>query len=288
MSSVTSNGRLHRVNRHHPCPVCRHTDYCLLVGDPADPDGAICPRTESPKRWGEAGYFHPLKQFVDHRSNRTIRLDLSPPMRDWQALHESYQRDVSPQSLDTFAEDMAVSADSWRRLGIGWSASCGCWSFPMRHADGTICGLCFRSPIDGKKTFLKESKLGLFIPTDLAGDSLLVCEGGSDTAALLDLGFSAVGRASCGTGAALLTELVKLRQPQKVVIVADGDAPGLRGAESLASVIVAYSPAVSVITPPAGIKDARRWKQAGATNQDVNQAIEAAPVRRLAVRTKGR
>jgi hypothetical protein len=68
-----------------------------------------------------------------------------------------------------------------------------------------------------------------------------------------------------------------------VVVVADSDLPGRSGAERLATDLLAYSPAVRVIAPPNGIKDARAWKNAGATKADVEAAIDAAAVRRLAI-----
>lgn len=104
-------------------------------------------------------------------------------------------------------------------------------------------------------------------------------------AALLDLGYrEVVGRPSCTGGIKLLIKLVRQRRPAEVVIVADGDEPGRRGADNLASVLVAYAPAVRVVAPPAGVKDARAWKRAGATRQEVDAAITAAPARRLKVR----
>lgn len=108
-------------------------------------------------------------------------------------------------------------------------------------------------------------------------------EGPTDCAALLDLGFSAVGRPSCTGGVRHLVDLARALRPSEVAIIADGDAPGQRGAASLAAVLVAYCPAVRVATPPAGIKDARQWKQRGATAAGVAAVIDAAPVRRLAV-----
>jgi 5S rRNA maturation endonuclease (ribonuclease M5) len=68
---------------------------------------------------------------------------------------------------------------------------------------------------------------------------VLICEGPSDTAALLDLGFSAVGRPSCNGGRKLLVELVQQRKPSSIVIVSDNDSPGQRGAvlKALRSVV---------------------------------------------------
>jgi hypothetical protein len=61
------------------------------------------------------------------------------------------------------------------------------------------------------------------------------------------------GRPSCTGGIKLLVELMLARKPAEVVIVADRDEPGRRGADNLASVLVAYTLAVRVVTPPAGI-----------------------------------
>jgi hypothetical protein len=55
----------------------------------------------------------------------------------------------------------------------------------------------------------------------------------------------------------LLVALVRRRLPPEVVVVADDDEAGRRGADNLASVLVAYAPAVRVIAPPEGVKDAR-------------------------------
>src|SRR5262249_54372365 len=96
------------------------------------------------------------------------------------------------------------------------------------------------------------------------------------------------GRPSCTGGSKLLTQLVRAHQPAAVVIIADGDEPGHRGADDLASVLVAYAPAVRVIAPPEGIKDVRDWLRAGGTRADVERAIEAAQARRLTVRAVGK
>jgi hypothetical protein len=76
---------------------------------------------------------------------------------------------------------------------------------------------------------------------------------------------------------------VQRLQPEEAVIVADHDEPGQRGADRLAATLVAYAPAVRVITPPEGIEDARAWVRSGGTAADVARAIQAAPARRLQV-----
>ena len=114
----------------------------------------------------------------------------------------------------------------------------------------------------------------------------MVSEGLTDTAALLDLGYtSVVGRPSSTGGVKLLVELVQRRQPDEVVIVADGDEPGRRGADNLASVLLVYCPMVRVLVPK-HFKDVRDFLRAGGTRQQLEQAIETAPARRLAVRSR--
>lgn len=169
------------------------------------------------------------------------------------------------------------------RLQVGWSARHRGWTFPMCNGDGEVVGIRLRL-LSGKKLSVKGGREGLFLPSGLQrGQSLLIAEGPTDAAALLDFGFPAVGRPSCTGGTKHICELVRRLQPSELVLLADNDEPGQRGAGNLLSVVVAYVPAVRIITPPAGIKDARAWKAAGATVADISAAIEAAPVRRLAV-----
>ena len=71
------------------------------------------------------------------------------------------------------------------------------------------------------------------------------------------------------------------------MIVADGDAPGQRGAETLGNGAARLLPVGAHHHAPGRHKDAREWKRRGATAADVQAAIDAAPVRRLAVSVFG-
>jgi hypothetical protein len=206
-----------------------------------------------------------------------------PDRLDFAKLAAEYRAAVQPQALARLAASLGVSVESLGRLGIGWALAHRAWTFPMIDTAGAVLGVRLRCP-DGRKLSVKGGKEGLFIPAALDGGRLLIAEGPTDTAALLDLGFSAVGRPSCAGGVRLLVELVKRLAVPEMVIVADSDPPGQRGANNLAAVLLAYCCAVRIIRPPDGIKDARGWKRAGATAADVQAAIDAAPVRRLAVK----
>jgi hypothetical protein len=276
-----------RVSRGRLCPICERPDWCLIA---ADGSAAICARIESPKLCGEAGWLHRLR--ADWRPAcypvRTFTLSGAGSRLDLERLATDWQSAAAPDRLDRLARSLGLSPGSLRRLGIGWSAAHGAWSFPMQDAASSVLGIRLRRE-DGRKFAVRGGREGLFLPAGglEKGGQLFICEGPTDTAALLDLGFADVaGRPSCAGGVRLLVELVQLCQPAAVVIVADSDGPGLCGADKLASVLVAYTPAVRVIAPPAGIKDARAWLQAGATRQDVEKMVQAAPPRQLAVRVR--
>lgn len=284
-----------RVNKRRPCPVCGKLDWCLVTGHADNPTAAICARTESPKRCGEGGWLHLLRDDGPtwapwRRSIRVAVRMMSESANgkvDCAKMAADFRAAVAFPSLNHVAEFLGPSVESLTRLGVGWSAKHRAWAFPMQDAVGNVLGIRLRLP-GGKKLSVKGGNEGLFLPEgfDVAGGVLLIAEGATDTAALLDLGFSAVGRPSCSGGVKLLVEFVRKHRPVGVVIVADGDEPGRRGAEALAAVLVAYCPEVRVIAPPAPFKDARAWRQGGATAADVRTAIAAAPARRLAVSTR--
>jgi hypothetical protein len=277
-----------RVGKARPCPICGRIDWCLYTGQPDNPEAVICARVESSRRCGEAGWLHHLRDSGVAWCPLVRRIELSAariavPSIDFGNMAAVFRAAVQPQALSKLAASLGLSAESLGRLGIGWSAKNRAWSFPMMDADGQVLGIRLRRP-DGTKLSVKGGHEGLFVPEALPGGRLLIAEGPTDTAALLDMEFNAVGRPSCTGGVKLLVDLVQRLAVPEVVIVADGDEPGQRGAGNLAAVLAVYCPSVRVIVPPGGIKDARAWKRSGATSADVQAMIDAAPVRRLAVK----
>ena len=268
-----------RVTRARPCPVCEKPDWCLYKGPPDSPTVVICPRTESENRCGEAGWLHRLR---DDEWDRTIR---APPSAksDFVELARQFHERMPHSALQDLAESLALTEESLRRLKVGWSAEHEAWTFPMSDANGKVTGIRLRLR-NGRKLSVKGSREGLFLPKGLEPNKqILVCEGPTDTAALLDLGFQSVGRPSCMGGKKLVCELVRRLETKTVVCVADNDEPGRNGAGKLASSLAVYCPDVRIVSPPNGVKDARAWKQVGATTEDVTEAIEGAEVRKLKV-----
>ena len=269
-----------RVSRSRPCPICKKPDWCLVSRDDP-PSRVICSRIQSSRRFGDAGWLHPLRDGgrLPSAPTRIFTLTRRPAVPDLAALAERFRQQVRPAALTQQAADLGVTATSLARLGIGWDGRA--WTFPMSDATGRVRGIRLRFQ-DGRKLAIRGGRDGLFIPRDHEpGDHLLIAEGPTDTAALLDLGFNAIGRPSCVSGAGLILNFIREKRSKSVVVIADADEPGQRGADSLASTLVAYCRDVRVVTPPS--KDARAWAILGATHDDIEEAIRAAPPRRLVI-----
>ena len=272
----------------------------MFAGDESAPSAAICARVESDKRVGDqgAGWLHVLRRDgptwpewkrTVHVAARQVGPEPSaPPAVDFGDLAARALASTDDAQRERFAAALGVSAASLRRLGAGWLPDRRAWAFPMRDARGRVLGIRLRYR-NGRKLSIKGSKEGLFLPDDLhAGSRLLVCEGPTDTAALLDLGFDAVGRPSCTGGTKHIVALAKRLRPVEIAIIADHDEPGQKGADRLAAALLAYVPIVRVVIPPPGVKDARDWKRAGATAADVHLAIGAATPKTLKIRVSSK
>lgn len=265
-----------RVSARRRCPLCDKADWCSLASDGS---AAICMRVESGKPTRNGGWLHRLTEARIQHPSRVRRASVSchaPP--DFGQLAEQLRQAVCAAGLARLAASLGVSVDSLRRLGIGWDGES--WAFPMRDATGRVVGIRRRFD-NGRKLSVKGGHEGLFVPTGLSSsDVLLICEGPTDAAALLDLGFSVIGRPSCSGGR---RHVVRIATGRRAVIVADADGPGQLGANLLAFFLRPHCPSVRVITPPDAIKDARAWKRAGATREDIERTIREAEAVRLKV-----
>lgn len=284
--------QIERVSKTNVCDICRRPDWCLKLRNAADEVVAvICARISdgAVKRCGDAGWLHILKERGDRGDQHIGRLrtltvpDWTPHRPDLPMLARRYATATSPERLERLAAELGLTATSLKRLGVGWSHDYQAWSFPMCDADGGTIGIRLRLQ-SGKKISVRGGREGLFLPADLGvPERLIITEGATDAVAFMDWGFAAVGRPSCSGGTRLLANLIRRLRCPEIVIVADGDEPGQRGAAALASTLVIQT-RVRLITPPSGFKDARSWKQSGAVAADVHAAIADAELRHLTVR----
>lgn len=276
-----------RVSRTRRCPICDRPDWCLIAGPEADPTAAICARVESGKRCGESGWLHRLRDAGDWSRPRrqVITVATTPPAPvDFGRLADECHAAAVFDDVNQLAYDLGVTTDSLERLAVGWSRQHQAWTFPMQSAAGNVVGIRLRLS-DGRKLSVRGGREGLFVPEGLTFEKpLFISEGPTDTAAILDLGFDAIGRPSCTGGTRHIIDFADLHQLDDVVVVADADDAGRRGAEKLASVLVAYVPEVRVLEMPGGTKDVRAWKQSGATHEELAAAIATA--RRWSVRVR--
>ncbi|RKY05960.1 MAG: hypothetical protein DRP56_08270, partial [Planctomycetota bacterium] len=187
-----------RVNRETPCPVCGKTDWCLVS---ADKSAAICARIEegSKKRSGDAGWLHLFDrtsncQFPSSNFQLKKRIKTGPSAAvgmtvDFAKLSEQFASRCSQRQVRFLAQSLGVTANSLKRLNVGWDGEAFC--FPMSDERSTIIGIRRRFG-NGRKFCITGSKNGLFIPEGIEqAERVVICEGPTDCAAALDLGWSA-------------------------------------------------------------------------------------------------
>ena len=256
---------MERVSHRRPCPVCQKPDCCLVA-----PDGsaAICQRVESERSVGSksAGWLHRLNDDrLEYR--RAIRATPKRPMRkrDWPAIAERYQRAMTPDCYYVLSAELGVSLDALKLIGVGWIGSQSSWTFPMCDASGSCGGIRTRG-VDGSKLSVSGSDgNGLFfVPGKLSPESLIVCEGPTDAAALVDCGFcSVIGRPSCKLGNQYIVAILERLKPAAVLLIPDNDEAGLSGFSELANDIIQGRALelvrLDALTPPKGVNDIRDW-----------------------------
>lgn len=255
-----------RVSRSKPCPVCGKPDWCVHVEG-----GTICPRTPegSVRDLGSAGYLHV------HGDRDRLRLQWSRTVpeqaQDVGDVADRYYLASNAASARTvLAARIGVGADALDRMRVGWNAALSAWTFPMRDGRGRVVGIQQRFSSTGDKRVVKGHSSGVFEPLhlDVRGEELVICEGASDAAAALTVGLAAIGRFSCSGTLEETVARVLRHRPGRVIVVADNDEPGLRGAEQLLRRLDGIARA-ELRRPPQGIKDLRAWTQAGATAGDI-------------------
>lgn len=199
-------------------------------------------------------------------------------------LMANYRTAINPERLEWHAASLGLAVDSLRCLGIGWAHDKVAWAFPMRDIAGKVRGIRLRDE-NGKKWAISGSADGMFIPDGLSPtEPLMICEGPTSCAALLDYGFNAIGRPSCLGGTKLIIDMLRGVRRRVVYVFGDNDAreqdgkvlaPGENGAMKLAAAIKPFVRDLKVIIPPF-VKDPRAWKQAGATREQIERVVSAA------------
>lgn len=234
-------------------------------------------RTESPWPTRNGGWYHVLRESEERRPSLPPPRILLRPAPDWSDLVRSRVAQTSDADLQPHAAALGVSVSSLRELRCFISPRFpGALCAPMWDGLGRVRGIRLRH-VDGRKCAVTGSREGLFLPERTpASSTIAIVEGLSDSAAGLDLApdLDWIGRPSCSGAVAITTALVRFRAPERVIVVADADAPGRRGANSLARKLRLVCRDVRVIVPKA--RDLRAWCLAGASREAFSNLVQAA------------
>lgn len=261
-----------RATRSNPCPVCGKTRWCMV-----SEQFVYCTQIESPNH---VAAFNAWRHDFDAQASgrRVHRSRYQPHPIDAPALAKRYRRLVDMQRLHSHADSLGVTVDSLRRLGVGWFKEQEAWAFPMVDGSGEAVGIRLRNE-EGRKWAVVGGRSGLFVPFRFPKKPpyVLLPEGPTSTAAMLDLGLPAIGRPDCAGGSSELVQMFDATKPL-IVILADHDehGAGRDGAERLARGLRLRKWAVIVIQPPEFGMDPRDWKHAGATREDIESLMGVA------------
>ncbi len=206
------------------------------------------------QRTGALSDSAPMTALEDRLEDTTLTGKDSP---DWQEKQKECLENLRPDSARSFARELRVSQESLERLGLGFDEYA--YTFPMRDSAGTLCGIRTR-PVKGSKLTMAGGKRGLFIPEGVQpGRGVLICEGESDTAAALTLGFRAIGLPGAGQAIAHAVNFFRRSKTSLPCIIGDNDPAGKDGAENLAEAMLEEGIQCRVVYPPGDCSDLREW-----------------------------
>lgn len=260
--------RFDRVNRGLKCVICAHDSWCMLS---KDRQVAICMRVSDGAIGRSAdGWLHRLTADLPPPPRSAPRMRHEKPAApvDWSALVSMYRKAMTVAHLARLVAALGVSSASLEMLGVGVMPD-GTWTFPMFNGERQPVGIRTRQA-DGSKRAITGSREGVFLPACFNGEPrVLICEGPTDTAAALDLGYAAIGRPSCKGAIEATRALVAGRE---VVVLADADEPGQDGARDLTRNLRDIVRRAKIVTPTVA-KDLREWKRGGLTRAELDFVI---------------
>jgi hypothetical protein len=234
-------------------------------------DACICMRVKSDKPFtfanGAIGWYHwlkdPLPQFKPQPKRERPEIQVRDLLNYW--------RDkgcMSGPKTESLARNLGVTYSSLEMIGAVWSEDYRAWAFPMRGGDGEYSGIRLRSD-SGKKWAVLGSKEGVFYAFGFPNSGqLFVVEGPTDTAAAMTIGLNCVGRPGCYGGVEEIRIIVRNEKYRSVVIVADSDDVGRRGAKLLHDALSVHR---VLLTLPC--KDMRQFVQSGGTKTLLNSIL---------------
>lgn len=259
--------RATRVNR---CPVCNHDSWCTF-----NDEVVLCMRVQSERekvfKDGCVGWIH---RVGGTSATHSRRVNLAHRMPEPRAINpakimEALCACTRALDLSRLSQNLGVTMTALRQLGCAWSESHQAYAFPMWDHRGNMVGIRLRS-LDGRKWAIRGSHQGIFRAFDLTARRGFVCEGPTDTAAILSIGGYAVGRPSCSGGLPDIGPVMVKAGVREAIILSDNDGPGMRGAAMLQNHLP--MPSAILVLP---CKDVRKFVNAGGTLSDLDELVSS-------------
>ncbi len=215
----------------------------------------------------------PVSHQVD-TPKQTIK-SLGGESLSWEELSKKYESNISPSSVLDLARDWAVSPESLRALGIGFAEHT--YTFPMRNAEGEVVGIRTRQYKDShSKHCVTDSHMGLFIPEGVTRANVqMICEGESDTAAGVTLGFAAIGRPGQSACQEEVVRFMRHKLSACPCVVADNSKDSENWAGMLAAALVEAGIPCRLLRVRDPYEDLRDWLTKSLTTAQLVEAIEA-------------
>lgn len=278
-----------------PCPICGKPDWCAF-GDYQ----IKCMRVESESPSRDGGWYHPHDGVVKISYPAFVPVSVKAMGRpkNFSAHMRAFREKRKDSHLEGLANILGVTRDSLFALDACYSSLDRAWAFPMHDSFGNVCGIRFRNAETGHKWAMPGSRQGVFLGVVAVDwtEPLMICEGPTDVAAALSMGFQAIGRPSCNSGAETVEEIVSVMRAKRVIIACDNDAstvkcpqdspgawwdgddmcfkrtisPGIEGARRLKERLRRFPSVLWV--PPA--KDVREFYRNGGTKEMVNAQVK--------------
>jgi len=258
-----------RVTKQNPCPICRAAglrgiDWCRIFHD----GWVECMRVQSDKPAKSGGWMHSQRELSPFPLPQRKPTFPQPPTINATKLMREWQARTTAAALDEFAASLGLSRSSLMVVGAAWAARYAAWAFPMCDGYGNIVGIRLRN--EHGKFAVRGSKQGIFLADVPSQKTLFVCEGPTDTAAAVDLGFFAVGRPNCCCGGPEIRIYARRLAVTRVVVIADNDKPGLDGARKVGSELKLP---FAIYVPPA--KDIREFVGLGGTRAMIENTLKS-------------
>ncbi len=251
-----------RVSKTHPCPICKHGDWCRVFAD----GWVECMRVQSDRPAKSGGWMHSQRELSLGRMTPRAQRSAPPPtinatklMRDWLAA-------TPATAWAEFASSLGVATASLVAVGAAWAAPHSAWAFPMCDGHGNVIGIRLRN--ERGKFAVRGSRQGIFLANVAPQKTLFVCEGPTDTAAAAELGLFAVGRPNCCCGGPEIKVFARRHAVSRVVIISDNDKPGLDGARKVGGELKLP---FAIYVPPA--KDLREFVRLGGTRAMIENTL---------------